>query len=77
MLGPGSEATRVSVDGAPGIRLFGRRHAVVFVGADGREYRTVGALAGNTLVWQRNGRSYRLEAEMSQATGLDLAESIH
>lgn len=76
VLGPGSEATRVSVGGAPGIWLFGRRHAVVFVGADGREYRTVGALAGNTLVWQRNGKSYRLEAELSQATALDLAESI-
>ncbi len=77
VLGPGSEATRVTVDGAPGIWLFGKRHAVVFVGADGREYRTVGALAGHTLVWQRNGKSYRLEAELSQATALELAESIH
>src|SRR6266511_2240757 len=77
VVGPGSEATRVTVDGAPVIWLFGKPHAVVFVGADGREYRTVGALAGHTLDWQRNGKSYRLEAELSQATALELAESIH
>jgi phage gp45-like len=66
----------VSVGGAPGIWLFGRRHAVVFVGADGREYRTVGALAGHTLVWQHGGIAYRLEAELSLPEALELAESL-
>jgi hypothetical protein len=76
VLGPGSEATRVSVGGAPGIWLFGTHHTVFFLGLDQREYETAGALAGNTLVWQRGGMAYRLEAEVPLAEALDLAESV-
>jgi hypothetical protein len=76
VLGPGNEATRVSVGGAPGIWLFGTHHTVFFLGSDQREYQTVGALAGNTLAWQRGGMSYRLEADVPLADALDLAESV-
>lgn len=76
VLGPGSEATRVSVGGAPGIWLFGSHHVVFFKGKEGLEHRTIGALAGNTLVWQRGGMSYRLEAEVPLSRALDLAESV-
>jgi hypothetical protein len=76
VLGPGNEATRISVGGAPGVWLFGTHHTVFFLGSDQREYQTAGALAGNTLVWQRAGMSYRLEANVRLAEALELAASL-
>jgi hypothetical protein len=76
VLGPGNEATRVNVGGAPGVWLFGTHHTVFFLGTDDREYQTTGALSGNTLIWQRGGMSYRLEADVPLAQALDMAAAV-
>lgn len=66
----------VDVGGAPGIWIEGPEHAVFYLGVSGHDRRIGGRLAGNTLVWQRNTRSYRLEADVSQKRALQLAASL-
>jgi hypothetical protein len=66
----------VDVGGAPGIWIDGPEHAVFYLGLSGHEHRIGGRLAGNVLVWQRNTRSYRLEADVSRKRALELAASL-
>jgi hypothetical protein len=66
----------VDVGGAPGIWIEGPEHAVFYLGRSGHERRIGGHLAGNVLVWQRNTRSYRLEADVSRTRALQLAASL-
>lgn len=56
----------VSIDGAPGVWIFGGRHVFLSPTLPSR-------YAGNTLVWQRHGITYRLEAHgltLNRATAL-------
>ena len=66
----------VDVGGAPGIWIEGAEHAVFYLGLSGNEQRIGGRLAGNVLVWQRNTRTYRLEADVSRDRALELAASL-
>lgn len=66
----------VDVGGAPGIWIEGPEHAVFYLGLSGHEHRVAGHLAGNVLVWQRNTRTYRLEADVSSERALKLAASL-
>jgi hypothetical protein len=66
----------VDVDGAPGIWIEGPEHAVFYLGLSGAEHRIGGRLAGNVLVWQRNTRTYRLEANVTRDRALELAASL-
>lgn len=62
-LGPGTEARRVSVRGAPGWFLSGAPHGVAYITPTGRFARLAPRLAGNTLVYQRDGLVIRVEGE--------------
>src|SRR4051812_40834726 len=56
----------VSIDGAPGVWIFGGRHVFLLPTLPQR-------YAGNTLVWQRDGITYRLEGHgltLARATAL-------
>jgi hypothetical protein len=56
----------VSIDGAPGVWIFGGRHVFLAPMLPAR-------YAGNTLVWQRGAITYRLEARgltLARATAL-------
>jgi hypothetical protein len=56
----------VSIDGAPGVWIFGGRHVFLSPTLPPR-------YAGNTLVWQRGGITYRLEGRgltLARATAL-------
>ena len=66
----------VDVGGAPGIWIEGPEHAAFYLGLSGNEHRIGGRLAGNVLVWQRNTRTYRLEADISRDRALELAASL-
>lgn len=60
----------VSVDRAPGYWISGEVHLYMAPGAPPR-------LAGNALLWQRNGITYRLEGRsLSEAQALRLARQI-
>lgn len=61
------EATRVEavdVDGAPGLWLEGAPHVVSFLDAEGRLRERTRRLAGDVLLWERGGVTYRLEGAL-------------
>jgi hypothetical protein len=67
---------QVRVGGAPGIWLGGAKHQFSFldVGGTTRTYET--RLAGNTLVWEREGLTIRLEGDLSKPAAIRLARSF-
>jgi hypothetical protein len=72
--GPGTRIEPVDVGGAIGYWLAGRRHVVVFQDASGevRERR----VAGNVLLWERGGVTYRLEGARTKTQALALANDL-
>jgi hypothetical protein len=72
--GPGTRIDQVSVGGEIGYWLAGRRHVVVFQDATGaiRERR----VAGNVLLWEREGVTFRLEGARTKAQALELAADL-
>jgi hypothetical protein len=75
-LGPGTRLERVTIRGVPGYRLTGRPHAVVYVDARGRPREETLRLAGDTLLWTRDGITYRLEGRIPAARALRIARSV-
>ena len=59
----------VDVNGHPGVWIAGARHGLYLPGGEAR-------LAGNTLIWVRDGVTYRLEGELSLDRALALARSL-
>ena len=60
----------VTVGGGSGAWMAGARHVVIFPAAPAR-------LAGNTLLWEEDGVTYRLEgAKLDRQTALVLARSL-
>lgn len=72
--GPGTRIRPVEVDGGFGYWLAGRRHVVVFSDDAGnvRERR----VAGNVLLWENAGITYRLEGAPTLARALDVAGGL-
>ncbi len=76
-VGPGTRIEQVAVDGTQGVWLEGAPHEVFVEPTPGG-----GAvidrvrLAGNTLIWYRNGVTYRLEANVSKARALEIAGTL-
>ncbi|HZX53647.1 MAG TPA: hypothetical protein VFE86_03155 [Ilumatobacteraceae bacterium] len=74
----GSDATvrPVEFDGVRGYWIEGSPHQLFFeIGQDQLEQDTL-RLATNTLLWERNGHLYRLEADISLETAIGIASSI-
>jgi hypothetical protein len=71
---PGTRIRQVQVGLAFGYWLAGRRHVVVFADEDRnvRERR----VAGNVLLWERDGVTYRLEGPRTLAQALDVVEGL-
>ncbi len=70
------DTRRVRVGGAPGLLLTGP-HAVLFAPSDGGEMRVQQPrLAKNTLMWERDGRLLRIEAEQPLGELLRIARSV-
>jgi hypothetical protein len=66
----GTSIEGAEVDGFPGFWVSGAVHDVYFQGASPR-------LAGNVLVWEQNGATYRLEsASLTKSQTIDLARSL-
>ena len=77
LVSAGSRLERVEVDGGPAAWISGGDHAVFYEAArNGVEERAAGRLAGNVLVWERDGIAYRLEADVSRDRALELAASL-
>jgi hypothetical protein len=73
--GPGTSVEPLSVNGAPGYWIEGEPHVLVYVDETGSFPDTV-RLAGNTLLWERNGVTFRLEADISKQEALRIATSF-
>jgi len=73
--GPGTRVEQVSVGGDPGYWVEGEPHTVVYVDGRGLNSDTL-RLAGNTLLWERNGVTFRLEADISKEDALRIAASF-
>ena len=75
-LGPGTLLTPVTIRDVPGYRLTGRPHAIVFADARGEIREETLRLAGDTLLWTRDGVTYRLEGPAPTARALSIARSV-
>jgi hypothetical protein len=72
------EVESVSVAGAQGWWLHGATHLFLRRAGTGDESRPVvpSRLAGDTLLWERDGLTYRLEGSVSMERAIEIAESI-
>jgi hypothetical protein len=72
---PGTTVDRVSVGGSTGYWIAGRPHVIFYrIGSDSSpdEIR----LAGNVLIWEHDGITFRLETTADQATATRIAASM-
>ena len=67
--GQSSRIEPLDVDGYPGVWIEGAPHGLFLPGGEAR-------LAGNTLIWVRDGVTYRLEGDLTRARALALAGSL-
>jgi hypothetical protein len=72
----GARLTEVVVSGGRGYWIEGAPHAVIFRDSSGALREERSRLAGNTLLWERGGLTYRLESGLGQDDAIRIAESI-
>jgi hypothetical protein len=75
-VGPGTEVRRVDVDGARGAWIDGEPHAIIFQGPRGAFREDTPRLAGDTLVWERDGMVLRIEGAKGLEDALSIARSM-
>ena len=73
----GATVTAVEVDGASGFWIAGPPHLVRYTSAAGEERAQATRLAGDTLVWERDGVLYRVESGLGMAETMAIAESMN
>jgi len=66
----------VMVDGEQGFWVSGEPHVIAYLEPDGDVRNETVRLAGNVLLWESNGVTYRIESTLSQAEALAIAESL-
>jgi hypothetical protein len=75
-LGTGTTVEPVNVGGDRGWWISGLRHAITFLRPDGEGGVLTSALAGDTLVFARDGTLYRLESALGRDATIAIAESL-
>jgi hypothetical protein len=75
-VGPRSEVFFVEVRGRTGYWIQGEAHTVVYRDTEGRERSDTARLAGNVLVFEGNGITYRIESGLPRAEVIRIAESL-
>lgn len=75
-VGPGSRIETVRVEDAPGIWIEGEAHLFFYRDGAGNVVQETLRLAGNTLLWQREGTLMRLEAQVGRQRALEIAASF-
>ncbi|HZS86373.1 MAG TPA: hypothetical protein VFE42_02645 [Chloroflexota bacterium] len=75
-LEPGTRVAEVRVNGVPAYWLTGKPHLFWYTDASGTPTMERIRLAGNTLLWARNGLIFRLESALSLKQALRIAESV-
>jgi hypothetical protein len=72
----GTSVEQVFVRGKPAYFLSGEPHAVLLVGPNGTPVTETARLARDVLVWEEDGRTVRIEGELTREEALELAESL-
>lgn len=75
LLGEGTRVTRVEVGSVLGYWLEGAPHSLMYHDGE-RLIEDSARLAGNVLVWETNGVTYRLESALTLEMALAIAESL-
>jgi hypothetical protein len=66
----------VEVGGLDAYFISGGDHVVYIIDADGETRLSEGRLAGNVLVWEQDGKTFRLEADVGVRRALEIARSL-
>ena len=74
-VGPGSVTVSLLVEGAPGLWIAGALHEIVYRDGDEILFKSR-RLAGNVLIWERNGITYRLEGARTRAQALAVVRDL-
>jgi hypothetical protein len=75
-LGTGTRLEQVTVDGRDGYWITGAPHVVTYLDPAGDPHFDRVRLAGNTLLWEVDGVTHRLESALDLEAMFDLAESL-
>ena len=75
-VGPNALVERTTVGSAPAIWIEGESHFFFYRDPAGNILQESLRLAGNTLLWERDGQLLRLEAQVSKSRALEIAASF-
>jgi hypothetical protein len=76
-LGPGTRLEEVTIGGERGYWIEGQPHLFFYFDASGSIHDEPLRLAGNTLLWERNGITLRLEAALAKDEALRIAGTMN
>jgi hypothetical protein len=66
----------VTVNGEPGFWIEGEPHVIEYIGPDGEAGSLPSRLVGNTLLWNQDGLTLRIESSLSLNEALAIAGSL-
>ena len=72
----GTRVEQITVDGAPGYWIFGAPHFFAYIDEAGQRMEDTYRSVGQTLVWTRDGITYRLETGLDRDAAIRLAASL-
>jgi hypothetical protein len=73
---PGTTFEPVTVEGAQGFWVSGQPHVIAYLESDGDVRSETVRLAGNVLLWEAGGVTYRIESTLGKAKAIAIAESF-
>ena len=76
LLGPDSQVVATTVAGQPGYWITGSPHLFLYQDPNGVVRQESIRLAGNTLIWEQGGITFRLESALDEEGALKVAESV-
>jgi hypothetical protein len=76
ILSPGTTIEPVTVDGVTGYWISGRPHDLVFVDPSGEPVFDSRRIVGDTLIWAKDGITYRLETGLDRNRAVAIANSL-
>jgi len=75
-IGPGTTLEQLTVNGGLGFWIAGQPHQVFYLDQRGQFQQETLRLAGNTLLWEQDGVTYRIEAQITKDAALRVAASF-
>ena len=76
ILSPGTTIQPATVDGVVGYWISGRPHELVFVNPSGEPVFDSRRIVGDTLIWAKDGITYRLETALDRDEAVALANAL-